>query len=393
MHQRPYLVVPKLIEQPTWGGDYIVKTKKWQDRKDLQNRRIGQAYELFHESNLSLYNDSVNPQFGGEITTSSEADKITTVPNSVKLALLVKANPNEVLGDSIVKKFGPKMPLLVKFTQSLGNSFQIHIKEGTYNTFWQPKPESWYYFEPGVLTLGVKSGIDWNKYEAAVTELQEQIIEIGLLVKDKKLRYADAKKKIDQLVQKFNPRQFVNLVYIQKDTVIDLSECGLHHSWEEDAQKLPLGNVVYEVQLNVMDGVSTIRCFDQGKMAADGTVRPLHIEDYFKFIDRSGRTNDPQNHILQSITLTKTADFIQDRLLLTKYYNLERITLKNKYAKFRQNFNTFRHIFVKEGEIELIAGEGKLHLTQGHSAFVPAGCGSFEIKNLHTQPTTVLVTY
>ena len=391
--KRPYLVIPKLIEQPTWGGDYIVKAKSWSLRKDLQDRKIGQAYELFHESNLSLLHNSADPKFTGEITTSSSADKITSVPNSLKLAEFLKISPIEVLGSDMVKKFGPKMPLLIKFTQSLGNSFQIHIKDGTYNTFWQSKPESWYFFEPGLLTLGVKSGIDWNKYEAAVTELQDQIMEISLSVQDGKMNHADAKKKIEQLIQKYNPLQYVNLVYPEKDAIIDLSECGLHHSWEEDAKKFPSGNVVYEVQLNVMDGISTIRSFDKGKMAADGSVRPLYVDDYFEFIDRSGRTNNPKSHILESKSVAKTKSYSHDRLLQTKYYTLDRVNLFGKSAKLAQNFKSFRHVFIKEGEVELESGSTKLHLTQGHSAFVPAACGNFVIKNLISKPTTVLITY
>jgi mannose-6-phosphate isomerase class I len=175
--------------------------------------------------------------------------------------------------------------------------------------------------------------------------------------------------------------------------LIDLSECGIHHSWEEDIEKFPLGNVLYEVQLNVMDGVSTIRCFDQGKIADDGTVRPLHIEDYFKFIDRSGNSNNPQNHIINTVNLAKTQDYTFDRLLMTKYYSLDRITLNHAASTFGQTFKSFRHVFVKEGGIELKSGDAKLKLTQGHSAFIPAVCGNFEIKNILEQPTTVLVTY
>ena len=53
MKIQPYIVVPTLIEQPTWGGEYIGNLKGLA-QENLGGKKIGQSYELFRDSNLSL---------------------------------------------------------------------------------------------------------------------------------------------------------------------------------------------------------------------------------------------------------------------------------------------------------------------------------------------------
>ena len=58
-----------------------------------------------------------------------------------------------------------KIGLLIKFTQAKCNSYQLHIRKKLANVKWRPKPESWFFFEPGIITLGLKSGEDIRNYE------------------------------------------------------------------------------------------------------------------------------------------------------------------------------------------------------------------------------------
>ncbi|QQR52772.1 hypothetical protein IPG36_01470 [bacterium] len=69
--RRPYLVIPKLIKQPTWGGSYIVAAKGWSDHEGLGDLKIGQSYELFSGSNLSLLTSTDDPLFKGELTDNA----------------------------------------------------------------------------------------------------------------------------------------------------------------------------------------------------------------------------------------------------------------------------------------------------------------------------------
>lgn len=176
-----------------------------------------------------------------------------------------------------------------------------------------------------------------------------------------------------------------------KDGLVDLSSGGIHHSWEEDIRKFPLGNIVYELQLNVMDEVSTIRNFDKGKISSNGTLRPLQIEDYFSLIDRSAKANNPENLMASSQLVLVSEKYIHERLLKTKYYTLEKIKFLLP-AAITMKINRFRHIFVKEGKVEIGSGNTTLKVSSGHSVFIPAEAREFTITN-NQKKGTVLISY
>lgn len=389
---RPYLVIPKLIEQPTWGGTYIVETKAWQKKAELTGKKIGQSYELYDKSNLSLAISSEDPSFNGEIADSKSVAGQSIAANSVPLADLIAKNAEGVLGSSIVSSYGATMPLLLKFTQALGNSFQLHIPDGVKHAHWKPKPESWYYFEPGLMTCGVKKGVDWKTYEKAVTELDGEIQKIAAEISTGKLDYTQAKEKIDALIERLNPWQYVNLVRVSPGTLLDLSPCGIHHSWEEDLKTIPLGNVLYEIQLNVMDDVSTLRSFDKGKMSNEGKLRPLQIADYFAFADRSDEANDPKTHMRAAREIEKASAYSHERLLETKYYSMDRVILASPDSQFTSNIDSFRHIFIRNGSITITASSTEVVVTAGHSVFIPAGCKTYSMKAIHAA-TEILISY
>lgn len=389
---RPYLVVPKLIEQPTWGGVYIAESKKWQDKSILAGKKIGQSYELYDKSNLSLSVTSDDPQFIGEIADNKSVEQQSAVPNSITLTEFIASDANAVLGKRIVGAYGAKMPLLLKFTQALGNSFQLHIPDGVKNDHWKPKPESWYYFEPGLITCGIKEGADWGAYQGSVTKLESEMQLVAGRVRDGSLSYEEAKVLISQLVKDANPWQYVNVLRVEKGTLLDLSPCGIHHSWEEDLEAIPLGNVLYEIQLNVMDDVATLRSFDKGKMSKEGNLRPLQIAEYFAFADRSATANDPKTHMRQASQVAKTDAYTHDRILETKYYSMDRVVFAKSDAVFESSMDTFRHLFVRSGAIIVTAGSVPVTVTTGHSVFIPAGCLSYKITS--TLPDTeILISY
>ena len=389
---RPYLVIPKLIEQPTWGGTYIAETKKWQGSATLAGKKIGQSYELYDKSNLSLLVTSEDPQFQGEIADTKSVEQQTTVPNSIALAELIAVDPDAVLGKRIVKVYGQKMHLLLKFTQALGNSFQLHVSDGVNNDRWKPKPESWYYFEPGLITCGIKEGVDWDAYKGAVTKLDSEMQLVASRVREGSLAYEEAATLIQQLVKDANPWQYVNVVRVEAGTLLDLSPCGIHHSWEEDLTKIPLGNVLYEIQVNVMDDVATLRSFDKGKMSKEGKLRPLQIEEYFTYADRDPVANDPKTHMRQAKQIAKTEAYTHDLLLESKYYSMDRVTFGQANAVFASSMDTFRHIFVRKGAVTITAGDLPVTVTAGHAAFLPAACANYTAKSITTD-TEILISY
>ena len=296
---KPYLVIPKLISQPTWGGDMIVKMKSWDTDLSLGNLKIGQSYELFSGSKLSTSStDSSSPEFRPEVG-NADSDEIEAQfalqPNTyTSLDDLISADPVGVLGKTVYEKHGI-MPLLNKINHATGNSFQLHIPSGTPHDRWKAKPESWYYFEDGLVTFGIKKGIDVEDYKQCCLDVEAKMKELSQLCMTGVLEIGSAREQARDYIIQHHPKQFVNEHVIEKDTLLDLSGGGIHHSWEEDTTRFPIGNFLYEVQYDVMDPVSTIRAFDQGKIKGDGSIREIHVTDYFRFLDRSDETNDISN--------------------------------------------------------------------------------------------------
>lgn len=389
---RPYLVIPKLIEQPTWGGSYIVTAKGWADRGNLGELKIGQSYELFSGSNLSLLPSSDDPRFDGELTNSTDVEHPTKLPDTVSVADLVASSPSAVLGETVVRERGEKLELLIKFTQALGNSFQVHIKAGLQHPKWKPKPEAWYYFEPGYITLGVKAGTDWSAYESAVRDVEREMKLLSEQVAGHGLSLPEAEQKAREIIGRYDPWQYVNVVQVGKEELVDLSAGGIHHSWEEEPTLAPRGNVLLELQAEAMDSVATFRSFDKGKIGKDGAVRTVHIDEYFEAIDRSDEANDPERHIRKPEVVRQTDDYVYSHLLDSPYYNMDLIRFAETGGSYEEALDRYKHLFVKDGRISVTANGHEVIVGEGHSCFVPANADTLVVRSL-VGGTEVLVSY
>lgn len=380
-----FLVVPKIVEQPTWGGDYILESKNWHEKPPFKGLKIGQSYELYSGSKLrSDLISSADRDFTGEFSRAKSSKKTEYGGRRhrlISLSGLIGTNPVAVLGPAAAKKGKGKLDLLIKFTQASGNSFQIHVKPGVRSKRWKPKPESWYYFRPGLVTLGLKPGTKIGEFRRAVKELDEKLRELSAAVKSGRLGLGGAQNTRNRLIERYDPWQYVNRLVVGKDEVIDLSDGGLHHSWEDDAKRFPLGNLVYEIQLDVMDPISTLRCFDKGKFKLDGSLRELDIDDFFRFLDSRPSYNRPERHRSTPIKIHNSRMLTVESLIRNRRYRLERLILKSAYTgPFTSTGRSFHHLFIKEGAAKIVCGPEELLLTRGHSCFVCARAGSYRLE-------------
>lgn len=352
MEIKPYLVVPKMIPQPTWGGDYIATFKQRSDEK--LHTPIGQSYELSSESMLTSVTDSRDlPIELGDPSTGKTTAVIGDTNSLFSLQSLIDVNPVDVVGQPYLTARGNAMDILIKFTQAKGNSFQVHIKPGQTVGHWKAKPESWYFFEPGKATLGLKDPTPerlaaYKQTCQAILRVMEHLSdEVKMGVKTPGQAKVDAA----TYITTHSPFEYVHEINVPKDAVIDLSTGGIHHSWEE-GESIPEGNIVYEVQLNVMDTDCTLRSFDKGKIGDGGKIRPIHIDEYFQALDIDPVRNDGP------ALMGNASD---DVLFDTPYYKTRRSTTLISIP------DSFQHVFVKEGVLE-IAG---LTVRKGASVFIP----------------------
>ena len=355
---RPYLIIPKLIPQPTWGGNYIANLKGWSKYADLETKKIGQSYELSSASLLSV-----------DVLDSSDPNFFNIVDN------------NQINGTIPVRQLVPNINLLIKINQALGNSFQLHIKPGVNDPFWKAKPESWYFLEPGHISLGVKNEVNIGDYKKACLEIDTKMKELSMGVQSSKISLNKARKKASEFIRKINPWQYVNLYETKKYELIDLSEGAVHHSWEDKKIEGFTGNIVFEVQLEAMDDVATIRSFDQGKIQDDGSIRVIQIEDYFKHID-----TNPIHNSYESLKKSK----IGQQLFRTPFYSVDILEISNKVSV--ETGEEFDHLYVRDGAVNVKAGGVSVRATAGHSLFIPREVSNYVIENAGL-PSVVLKTF
>lgn len=376
--RRPYLIIPKLIQQPTWGGDYILTLKGWTEKGFLKGQKIGQSYELYGQSKLAIgITDSASAAFMPEVGFADKPDIIkeyfTYSPGDyLVLADLVKADPESVLGPKLMLKTHT-MDLLIKINQAFGNSFQLHIKPGVKSDRWEPKPESWYYLEDGQITFGLNPATKVDEYKRACHAINDMMKTLSRSVKSGEKTLEEAKHEAAAFIHGVNPWQYINVHKIKKYSLIDLSMGGLHHSWEENKEEFPQGNVVYEVQRDAMDPVSTIRSFDQGKFKDSGDIREIHIDDYFTYLD-----TDPEHNDLARMRQERKGD----RMLTSDYYCMDIIELDG--TRSLETGSSFCHLFVRDGAAAIKTENGSVRLGQGHSCFLPHAVGSFQIEGAGT---------
>lgn len=355
---RPYLIIPDLIEQPTWGGHYILELKDWQNRHEFQHIKIGQSHELWGKSYLAVdIVDSTDQNFGSNTTT------------------IKKIPIQEVLQP------GEEMPLLIKMNQALGNSFQLHIRPDEKSDKWLPKPESWYFLENGFISLGIKDGVSVNAYKKTCLDIYEYMQSQSQRIINNEISLGEARSQAQVYIKEKNPWQFVNLYPTQQYDLIDLSMGAIHHSWEENNKVAPLGNIVYEVQLDASDDAATIRSFDQGKIKDDGTVRKLDIEDYFEHLD-----TDPAHNKMNFMKREKE----EEKLLRTRFYSVNLLQISEN--RTLQTEGRFHHLYVRDGDVTIHAGETTVRVTRGHSCFIPSSCKEYVIRK-NTDTSTLLQTF
>lgn len=378
---RPYIIIPKLILQPTWGGHDIVALKKWTELYNLGKEKIGQSYELYNLSKLSLkITNTLDHNFIPEIGNPDDLVIVNKddIKEYINLSKLIETDKENILGKNVIQKHSI-MPLLNKLTQSYGNSYQIHIREKDQNNRWIAKPESWFFLEDGYITLGINKDCDLKKYKETCLIINNYMMQLSNKVVEGRLSIKKARDDAKEFIKKTNIQSYVKHCTVPKYSIVDVSPGGIHHSWEEDGVTYPKGNFLYEVQYDISDPQSTIRCFDQGKIKDDGTIRNIHIDDYFTYID----TCESANSIDQNIHKSKN-----EILLRNKYYYIDRLCIKGKKHEICQN--SFVHLFVEKGEIQVITNTIKLTVSSGFSCFIPSGVLEYD---LFSDNAYVLKTY
>jgi len=350
----PWQVQDELIEQPSWGGRYIIDLKGLSEDPQWAEKKVGQSYEMAKASVL------LDPN-GGAATP---------------LSALIAADPAGVLGQKVLSKFGPNLSLLIKLTQAKGNSFQVHLPEGKTLGHWQPKPEAWFYLAPGLYTFGLKPGTSFEAFSRVLHTIDDEMGRLSREVKAGRFSVEEARAQAQARIHALNPYAYVNTVDAQTDDVIDLTAGGIHHSWEDDSPRFPDGNLVYEVQVDVPDELCSMRGFDKGKLLDDGSLRPTHVADYLATIEQDAAHNELSQHIRKPQTIAEDKNGRIESLFRTPYFFTDRLTVPAGASLPQSLADGFHHLFVHAGG----AAIGGQTLAQGRSYLLPAALGEYTLE-------------
>ncbi len=362
----PWQVQDELIEQPSWGGQYIIDLKGLADDPQWKGKKVGQSYEMAKASKL------IDPD-GGAVTP---------------LADLIEAGPAGFLGQKVLDRHGPDLSLLIKLTQAKGNSFQVHLPEGRSLGHWVPKPEAWFYLAPGLYTFGLKAGTDFEAYSRVLHTLDDDMGRLSREVKSGRFSVEEARAQAQQRIQTLDPFAYVNTVEAQTDDVIDLTAGGIHHSWEQDDARFPDGNLVYEVQVDVPDDKCSMRGFDKGKFLDDGGLRPTHVADYLATIVPDPAHNELSRHVRKPEVVEEANGSKTESLFRTAHFNTDRLTVTAGATLPQSLADGFHHLFVHSGTPTI----GGKTLSQGRSYVLPASVGEYTIE-AGSKDAVILKTY
>jgi hypothetical protein len=363
---KPWQVEDELIEQPSWGGRYIIDLKGLSDSPEWTGKKVGQSYELAGTSKL------IDPATG----------------LSTLFTDLINANPKEWLGEPILKKYGSDISLLIKLTQAKGNSFQVHLPEGKSLKYWRPKPEAWFYLAPGLFTFGLKPGTSYEAYSNVLRTIDDHMHRLSDEVTFGKRSVEDARHQASHRIASLNPLSYVNVVHAQTDDIVDLTAGGIHHSWEEDNVNYPEGNLVYEVQIDVQDEYCSMRGFDKGKILDDGKLRSTHVDDYLATIEQDSYHNDLSQHVRQPGIISDKDGAKIESIFRTPYFNLDRLTIAPGGYASLSTAEGFHHLFVHAGSAKV----GDTTLVQGRSYVVPAAAADYKV-DVPTDEVVLLKTF
>ena len=364
--QGPWQVQDELIEQPSWGGQYIIDLKGLAEDPQWKGKKVGQSYEMAKAAKL------IDPD-GGQVHPLSE---------------LIAADPSGFLGQKVVDKHGPDLSLLIKLTQAKGNSFQVHLPVGQTLGHWVPKPEAWFYLAPGLYTFGLKPNTDFEAYSRVLHTLDDDMARLSREVKAGRFTVDEARAQAHDRIGALDPFGYVNLVEAQTDDVVDLTPGSIHHSWEQDDARFPDGNLVYEVQLDVPDDQCSMRGFDKGKFLEDGSLRPTHVADYLATLGRDPDHNDVSRHLSKPQVVSEGNGGRTESIFRTPYFCSDRLIVSAGASLPQSLADGFHHLFVHAGT-PTVAG---LALSQGRSYVLPASLGGYAIE-AGDQDAVLLKTY
>lgn len=290
-----------IFQYRIWGGDKL----KTLFEKDIPNDRIGESWEL---SGLSEAPSVVaNGVYAGK-----------------NINELLQDFGNDILGVSIVEKYGNQLPLLFKLLDAREQlSIQVHpndaLAQKRHNSF--GKTEMWYVVqadEGSELIAGFNENISIDEFKSAIDTST-----------------------VTDLMKHYE---------VKKGDTFFL-ETGTVHA-------IGAGIVIAEIQ---QTSDITYRIYDFDRIDQDGKKRQLHIEESLDAINFNANNAKVEKSLKAANTLVECP-----------YFNTYEVQLKTGNTYLVSNRPVFTVFMVVNGSLELHYNEEIIAVKAGQTFLIPA---------------------
>lgn len=299
------LLLTPYFRETIWGGRTLAKHY---NKALPENQNIGESWEVSAYENME--STVANGALAGQTFLS-----------------LVQTHKANMLGQSVVDRYGTEFPLLIKLLDAREDlSIQVHPDDtyarsenlGTYG-----KMEAWYVLQSdnGRVAYGLQKDIDKNTFASAIRE-----------------------NRVNDAIRFFNVNAG-DVVYVPPGTVHALCQNVL----------------VYEVQ---QSSDLTFRIYDYNRPGADGLPRELHIDRSLDVITFDAHTPEPK-HWTDFPNATDT----YAQLVQSEHFNLERFAPTSPITHTYPSFATLTLI---NGKANLQGSTDTLTAQKGDTIFIPA---------------------
>jgi mannose-6-phosphate isomerase class I len=344
---RPFRVVPFFDPAP-WGGQWMKKTFNL----DQETQNFGWCFDCVPEENSLMLG------FG---------DTKVEIP-SIDLVLL---HPQELLGDTIFKRFGAEFPIRFDFLDTIegGNlSFQVH---------------------PTTEYIRQAFGMDYTQDESyyILDAEPDASVYLGLTDSANPDEMFSALETAQKGGEPFQAEQFSNRWPAAKHDHF-LIPAGTVHCSGTGAMVLEISATPY---------IFTFKLWDWGRNGLDGKPRPINIEHGKKVIDWSRKTEWTKENLINQVSIVSVGEgWIEER---TGLHELEFIETRRHWFTQIVHHDTEGTVNV----LNLVQGKAAIVESPTHkfepyivryaeTFIVPASVGSYTIRPLEENPDVPLAT-
>ncbi|WP_445383817.1 type I phosphomannose isomerase catalytic subunit [Robiginitalea sp. IMCC43444] len=301
-----------IYKERLWGGAKLRTVLK----KDVKGDRIGESWEI------SGVPGDVSVVCNGPLKGKN-------------LNELIEADPEALLGKSVLDRFGKEFPILIKFIDAAQDlSIQVHpddtLARQRHNSF--GKTEMWYIMDadPGSqLIIGFEEDTTSEKYREA--------LDAGALTE--LLHYQPVRA---------GEGYFIN--------------SGKIHA---------IGGGILLAEIQQTSDI-TYRVFDFNRKDADGKLRELHTEQALDAIDYSRKDDFVLSYERNAGQVNPMA--------VSQYFTTAYLEVAGNLERPLEDREAFTIMIAVEGEAAIQTGSEKVNIKRGESVLIPAAADRVDIQ-------------